>query len=111
MGTVFAIKNEGTLAVYDVKVHCFMRDLNAGFTIKNIFMEDLNNHADKIVAGHTMPASCEHTVGMGDSATKAEISIVPTYRPNLFWWHVSDEFHIEAEKSEDGSWIWKTVPR
>jgi hypothetical protein len=42
---------------------------------------------------------------------EAKVDIHATYRPAfLIPWHVDDKFSMEAQKADDGTWVWKHLP-
>jgi hypothetical protein len=41
----------------------------------------------------------------------AQMFFVVTYRPKGVWWHKSEKFPMEATRTENGTWIWKSILR
>jgi len=37
--------------------------------------------------------------------------IVVSFRPGGLWWHKSEKFPMRTEKTENGTWIWKSIPK
>jgi hypothetical protein len=117
MSTVFYLSNDGLLPVHDVVVACGAPQLKAGkYEIESeqdarfLFPD---SKAAKLSPGHKMTLPCAHLVGVADPAsiTEAEITIIADYRPDWVPWHKTARFPWKAEKTENGSWIWKSVPR
>jgi len=111
MGTVFYISNDGLLPLYDITVDCGIYDVQAPrITFHgNFAVRFPDSHADVLHPGHKMTTPCAHAVNV--QATSARIAIIVDYRPPWVWWHRREQFPLEAERSEDGTWIWKNIPR
>ncbi len=111
MGTVFAVSNDGVLSIYDITVDCGVNDVRApNVTIQgNIAFRFPQSHATVLSPGHKMTTPCANAVVI--QSTSAKITIIVDYRPPLVWWHRTEQFPLEAERSEGGTWIWKNIPR
>lgn len=116
MASVFALSNDGLLPVRDLFVVCGTPQLDAGqYKFQSgpgggfIFPD---SRAEVLSPGHTMALPCGHIFGVADpsSITKAEITIVVRYRPDFLFWHKTANFNWKAEKTLDGTWIWKSTP-
>jgi hypothetical protein len=45
------------------------------------------------------------------SEVYVQMFIVVNYKPKGLWWHKSEKFPMETEKTENGTWIWKSIPK
>ena len=121
MGARFNLSNRGSLPVYDVKAGCkVMRvdtplarntDSAEGTTV--YFPESM---AEILPPGQRMTVPCGRAIAikpenMETAEIHAEMFFVVTYRPKWVWWHKSENFPMQTTKTENGMWIWKTIPR
>jgi hypothetical protein len=61
--------------------------------------------------GHRLALPCADPIQTGFPTDSAKTKIFVTYHPNkLAFWHQTTAFNYEAERSNDGSWIWKELP-
>lgn len=72
--------------------------------------------AEILSPGHEMAVPCGRAISIKQDNTQtrelhAEMFFVVTYRPKGVWWHKLEKFPMETEKTEDGKWIWKSIPR
>jgi hypothetical protein len=120
MATVFYLSNDGLLPVHDILAKCGALQFKAGnFEIESdkdagfIFSD---SKAEILSPGHQMTLPCAHLIGPAPGAdaadiTKAEFTVIVTYRPHWLPWHKTERFPQRAEKAEGGNWIWKSLPR
>jgi hypothetical protein len=113
MGTVFSLTNNGILPIHDVQALCGIDRVKTtgGGGISGIAFEMPESHADVLLPTDSMTVPCAHAVNMGAGAASAEITIHITYRPDLVPWHREIDFPLEAEKADDGTWLWKHKPK
>lgn len=120
MATVFSLSNDGTLPIHSVMAVCGAVQFtmgkwqmesgpDAGF----IFPE---SKTEILSPGHKMTLPCGHVIGppvgvAPTDITRAEITIVVHYRPDWWPWHKTMRFPWKAEKTQDGTWIWKSMPQ
>lgn len=110
MGTVFALSNDGLLPVHDINVVCGIESLRdtGGNGITGIGMVLPGSHSDILSPANKMTLPCAHAVEM--TLVTAKITIVVTYRPDFVWWHRTAEYPMDAERADDGTWVWKRLP-
>jgi hypothetical protein len=106
MGTVFNVTN-GPLPIYDVEQTC-IADITAadGRPIVSglgIGMQPLGD----IGAGDTKSLNCQHAASRFNAQTSLTIAI--KYRPLLWFWKITKAFPLQAEKADDGTWVWKSL--
>jgi len=106
MGTVFNLTNGGVLPVFDVEQGCAVdiTDENGRPRIRglNVWMRPLGY----LGPGDTKSLNCQHVASGFNSPTSMTVRI--RYRP-LFWFRkFTKAFPLEAEKKDDGSWVWKS---
>jgi hypothetical protein len=70
-----------------------------------------DSHAETLSSGQKMSLYCDRALNFAYPITKAEIAILVSYRPDWVWWHRHVEFPLKAQKAEDGTWIWRRLPR
>jgi hypothetical protein len=109
MGTVFNLTNNGILPVREVDQVCgidrirFQGGEDSGFGIQP--KEHLLGY---LAPGATKSLNCEQAIAMqGTSVARIGIKIV--YQPILWPTKLSKYFQLEAEKADDGTWVWKSV--
>jgi len=120
MATVFYLSNDGSLPIHDIVAACGAPQFKmGGYEISSepdarfLFPE---SKAEILSPGHQMTLHCAHLVGPAPGSsptdiTKAEITIIVRYRPDWLPWHKTERFPQKAEKTEEGNWIWKSIPR
>lgn len=121
MGTVFSLSNEGSRPVYDVKAGCEIMRVDALPPGNRHFVGPATfyfpeSHAEILPPKHKMTVPCGRAIatkldGVETSEVHAEMFIVVTYRPKGLWWHKSEKFPMGTEKTENGTWIWKSIPK
>ena len=57
-----------------------------------------------------MTLPCAEVIESRD-VRNAEMTILVDYRPPLVWWHKREPFKISAQKTEEGTWVWRNIPR
>jgi serine/threonine protein kinase len=120
-GAMFSLDNKGLLPVYDVKAGCevmrveipSLKNTDFGEPTMVYFAE---SHAEILSPGHEMTVPCGRAIAikpgnMEAPEIHAEMFFVVTYRPKGVWWHKSEKFPMEAKKTENGMWIWKSIRR
>jgi hypothetical protein len=106
MGTIFDVTNNGILPLYDVDQGCgFDQVKYAGGEISGISMTPFEYKLGTLAPGDTKSLNCEKTLALG--GTQFDIAIEITYRPLLWPWRITKSFPFEAEKADDGTWVWK----
>lgn len=106
LGTVFNLTNNGLLPVYEVVHTCQVETSDgAGGGIKGgIGITHGDPKLGNLEAGMTKSLSCERTVR---GAVTASMTIWITYRSLLWPLKITKFFQFEAEKADDGTWVWK----
>jgi hypothetical protein len=115
LGTVFYLRNDGSLPVHDILVTCGHLDVKTtSLTIVGPGEFILpGSHAEILSPGHRMELPCAHAIGFTaiTNFTDAKMTITATFRPDFVPWHKTAVFPWEAERASDGRWIWKSLPR
>ena len=102
MGTVFNLTNEG-LPIYDVEQICSIN--NAGrFSDIGLGWPNLLGN---LSIWQTKSLNCEHALEGVNAPTSLTIEI--KYRPLLWFKKITKPFPLQAEKADDGTWIWKSL--
>jgi hypothetical protein len=113
--TVFAISNDGLLPVHDVDILCRMDDVasEGGYSVsgKGAFKFGPDSHAATLSPTQKMSLYCDRALNFTYPITKAEMTILVSYRPYWVWWHRHLEFPLKAQKADDGTWIWRRIPQ
>ena len=119
MTTMFSLSNEGPLPVYDVKAVCEVirldipsRDRHLGPT--RAYPPE--SSAEILCPAHKMTIACGRAIAskldnMETPEIDAEMFIVVSYRPKWLLWHKLEKFPMKTEKTNNGTWIWKSIPR
>jgi hypothetical protein len=106
MGTVFNLTNNGILPVFDVEPICHVDITSArGQPILSnlgIGMRPLGY----LGSGETKSLECHHAASNFDTDTS--MTIVINYRTLLWFWTGTKMFPVKAEKTDDGTWVWKS---
>ena len=97
--------NNGLLPVYGVEQTCIVnitaangRPIVSGLSLGMRPLGDLG-------PGDTKSLNCQHAASGFNAQTSMNIAI--QYRP-LFWFkQLTKTFPLEAEKADDGTWVWK----
>jgi hypothetical protein len=112
MGTVFYLSNDGLFAVHDVFANCYFVRIEGAVDLYNFKIALPSSRAKILSPGHKMTLPCAHAVASEAGAvTNAEITLLVDYRPDWIWWHKHTEFPMRAEKIENGTWLWKYIPK
>jgi hypothetical protein len=121
MGAMFYLSNQGLLPVYDVKAGCKVMRVDTPLSTNRDFAEPTTvyfpeSHAEILSPGREMGVPCGRAIAIKQdnpetSEMHAEMFFVVTYRPKWVWWHKSEDFPMETQKTEKGTWIWKSIPR
>jgi hypothetical protein len=106
MGTIFNLTNDA-LPIYDVEQICGV-DITAdnGRPIVSgvgLGMKNLGN----LGMWETKSLDCQHSASRFNAQTS--LTIVIKYRPLLWFGKLSMEFPLQAEKADDGTWVWKSL--
>jgi len=120
LATMFSLSNEGSLPLYDVKAVCEVMHLdippprNRHLGPTTVYLAEFR--AETLFPGHTMTIPCARAIAskldnMEAPEIQAEMFIVVTYRPKWLLWHKSEKFPMKTEKTDNGTWIWKSIPR
>lgn len=110
MGTVFHIVNESMFPISNVQVMCDIVELRSkggGFMSGGGTVIPPDSFAPNLSPGKRMNAPCDSSVAMQD-AYSAALTVRVAYTP-FFWWRRETEFPMKAARSEDGTWIWKSI--
>ena len=121
MGAMFNLSNKGLLPVYDVKAGCKVMRVDPPLSTNTDFAEPTTvyfpeSHAGILSPGHGMAVPCGRAIAVKQDnqetlGVHAEVFFVVTYRPKWVWWHKSENFPMETKKTENGMWMWKSIPR
>jgi hypothetical protein len=109
MGTIFNLTNNGILPVREVDQVCgidrirFQGGEDTGFGL-----QPQGHLLGYLARGATKSLNCEHAIAM-QGTSEAKISIEIIYKPILWPTKLSKYFQLEAEKADDGTWLWKSV--
>lgn len=112
--TVFSLSNDGILPIHDVTPICQVDNWanTAGYSVvgggKFIFQE---SHVDILEPTQKISLQCDRVIGSAYPTTRAEFSIGAQYRPDWVWWHRQTFFGFKAQQADDGSWVWRRVPK
>jgi hypothetical protein len=121
MGTVFSLSNVGSVPVYDLKVGCEIMRIdevppgNRHFVgPTTVYLPE--SRAEILSPGNKMTVQCGRAIAakldnVETHEIHAEMFLVVTFRPKGLWWHKSQEFPMGTEKTENGTWIWKSIPK
>ncbi|HYY72894.1 MAG TPA: protein kinase [Candidatus Bathyarchaeia archaeon] len=120
-GGMFSLSNKGSLSVYDVKAGCKVMRVDtslAGSTspVEGTTVYFPESMAEILSPGERMTVPCGRAIAINQNnastpAIYARMFFVVTYRPKGVWWHKSENFPMETTKTENGMWIWKSIPR
>ena len=121
-GAMFNLYNKGLLSVYDVQAGCQVVRVDLPSSSGNggsaepttVYFPD--SRAAILRPGREMAVPCGRAISISQGNAQprqihAEMFFVVSYRPKGVWWHKSEKFPMETEKTEDGKWIWKSIPR
>ena len=118
-GALFNLYNKGLLPVYDVKAGCEVMRVDRPTSSGNgdsaepttVYFPD--SRAEILSPGQEMAVPCGRAISINPDSTqtRAEMFFVVSYRPKGVWWHKSEKFPMETERTADGKWIWKSIPR
>jgi len=121
MGATFNLSNKGLLPVYDVKAGCKVMRVDTPLSTNRDFAEPTTvyfpeSYAESLSSGHEMAVPCGRAIAIKPESPEtsemhAEVFFVVTYRPKWVWWHKSENFPMETKKTENGMWMWKSIPR
>lgn len=107
LGTVFNVVNEGQLSIYDVTVTCGIWKVigEDGSIFDRGAISDDQSHAEMLEPLQELTAPCRKF--MPTNPIKAEINVFVDFRPAFIPWHKEVSFAMNAERGEDGTWVWK----
>ena len=121
MGAMFHLSNKGLLPVYDVKAGCKVMRVDtplAGSTnpVEGTTVYFPESMAEILSPGQRITVPCGRAISIQQDNAKtpeihAQMFFVVTYRPKWVWWHKTENFPMETTKTENGMWIWKSIPR
>jgi hypothetical protein len=115
LGTIFYLRNEGSLPVHNILVTCGHFNVRAtSYSIigpGEIILPD--SRAEILSPGHKMDLPCAHAIGFTapTNFTEAEMTIKASFRPDYVPWHKTETFPWKAERTQRGEWIWKSLPQ
>jgi hypothetical protein len=119
MATMFSLSNEGRLPVYDVKAVCEVTRVDLPPPISRhlgpatVYFPE--SRAEVLIPGHKMAIPCGRAIAskldnLETPEIQAEMFIVVSYRPKWLLWYKSEKFPMKTEKTDHGTWIWKSIP-
>lgn len=121
MGGMFNLSNNGSLPVYDVKAGCKVMRVDTPLAgspnpVEGTTVYFPESMAEILSPGQQMAVPCGRAIPIQQDNAKtleihAQMFFVVTYRPKWVWWHKSENFPMETTKTENGMWIWKSIPR
>jgi hypothetical protein len=121
IATAFSVSNDSMLPIYDVTVGCEIARLDIPSPRKTVSKGPTTvyfpeSRAEILPPGHKMTVPCGRAVASRlDNEERleflTEVFLVVTYRPKWLLWHKSEAFPMKTEKSENGTWVWKSIPR
>src|SRR5882762_2771579 len=109
MGTVFSLSNQASWPVDELPPG------NRHFVGSATFYFP-ESRAEILSPKQKLTVPCGRAIATKlDSSETAEIHaemfIVVSFRPGGLWWHKSEKFPMRTEKTENGTWIWKSIPK
>ncbi len=112
MGTAFNLTNDGTLPVYDIETECGIDSAisTGGAFVSGISFTFPTSKAPVLSPGHKMDLPCDKAV-MLNNPKSASVTIFVRYRPAWRWWATEEQFPMQAQESEDGTWLWRSTPQ
>lgn len=120
MGNI-SLSNKGLLPVYDVKAGCQVLRVDlppprSGHFVGPTTLYFPESSAEILSPGHKMTIPCGRAIAskLDNRETlefHVEMFIVVTYRPKWLLWHKSEKFPLQMEKTENGTWVLKSIPR
>lgn len=113
MGTVFYLSNDGILPIYNIEIGCVLSNVRArggSFIGGEGTFNQPQNTAPLLSPGKKMTVPCATSVAIVGEAEVAEMTVVVDYKPALVFWRKRDKFPLKAQRSEEGTWIWRNVP-
>jgi hypothetical protein len=115
-GAIFSLNNKGWLPVYDVKAGCEVMRVDTPASVEPTTVYFRESRAEILSPGREMTVPCGQAMAtkqnnMETREIHAEMFFVVTYRPKGVWWHKAEKFPMEGRKTENGTWIWKSIPR
>ena len=121
LGTVFSLSNQASWPVYDVKAGCEILRVdelppgNRHFVgSATFYFPESRNEILSPKQKLTVPCGRAIATKLDSSETAeihAEMFIVVSFRPGGLWWLKSEKFPMRTEKTENGTWIWKSIPK
>jgi hypothetical protein len=112
MSTVFSITNDGLRPVHDLDSTCFIAMVDEhGDSIDGLGLKRPESHTDILSPSQKWSLPCDRVINMGYPVRTAEMTISITYRPDFVWWHRHIAFIVQAQRSDDGSWLWRRLPQ
>ena len=74
------------------------------------------SRAEVLIPDHKMAIPCGRAIAskldnLETPEIQAEMFIVVSYRPKWLLWYKSEKFPMKTEKTDHGTWIWKSIPR
>jgi hypothetical protein len=115
-GAIFNLNNKGLLPVYDVRAGCEVMRVDTPSSGEPTTVYFPESRVEILSPGRQMTVPCERAIATKENNMEtreihAEMFFVVTYRPKGVWWHKSEKFPMEARRTENGTWIWKSIPR
>lgn len=117
MGTIFYLSNDGALPVHDVVVTCGNLEI-AGQNLRVTslgaeFPAPPEARANILSPGHKMTLPYAPAFGFTaiSNFTGAQLVISVHYRPDYVPWKKIAVFPFKAERTSNGTWIWKSLPQ
>lgn len=115
MGTTLELTNEGYLSIYDVTPVCQLQSVgNEEFKVHDVATTSAEYPAQELSAGHKMTLPCTNSAVLtGDvpADLRASIIVEIEFRPSFLPWHRHEHFPVEATRTSDGRWLWRSLPR
>jgi hypothetical protein len=108
-GAVFELVNESLLPIYTVAVICVPEERSQHYIFLNNKFMPPGSNTPKLSPHQPMDIPCEQGI-VGDSdATEVQMKVDVSYRPSFAWWRRSKTFEMQAERADDGTWVWKML--
>jgi len=120
IATMFSLSNDGRLPVYDVKAVCEVTRVDLPPPISRhlgsatVYFPE--SRTEVLIPGYKMTIPCGRAIAskldnLETPEIQAEMFIVVSYRPKWLLWYKSERFPMKTEKTDHGTWIWKSIPR
>ena len=110
--TPFSISNDGVFPIYDVKFHCYFKDIafpeGGGFS--GFSVEETVPPIQIIEAGEKATYKCLLSVPNASSGSQADIYVVASYQPKFLPYRTEKPYRFVMQQGSDKQWYWFGQP-